>query len=385
MAYRLNLYCKGLVAEGCRVNILMPRSGNPNNISGKSQNLTYRSIAANSLSSNYILRRLQLWFIDPFLLMFPVKKEAKENNTVWLIGFQGFWLLVYALYFKFSHIRIIIEQNENPYSMQSTSREIVFVRKIKQWLQRNITWYLIDGFVVISESLEYLVKKYASRKSSIIRVPILTDDYQISNSNHVSNFDSIRDIPFILHAGDISERKDGISKVIVAFHRAIQVIGKGKLKFYFTRKNALINDTKLYKKIIEDLGLVDEIFFTDYLSNEDLDFLLKNCLMTIVNKPLNSQNNYNFPTKLTNYLINKVPVIASETGEIPKYFTDKKNALIVKPNDINGIADAIIFLYQNPDKAKQIGNNGFLLAQNVFHYNKHSKKLYGFINKIILN
>ena len=53
-----------------------------------------------------------------------------------------------------------------------------------------------------------------------------------------------------------------------------------------------------------------------------------------------------------------IPVISSKLGGIPDVVTDKKTGLLVKPEDEEALTDAIIFLLENEDIARKMGNNG---------------------------
>jgi len=53
-----------------------------------------------------------------------------------------------------------------------------------------------------------------------------------------------------------------------------------------------------------------------------------------------------------------IPIIASNVGGIPDLVTNGKNGFLVPPNDINMMADTIIYLLNNDHERKKLGNAG---------------------------
>ena len=104
--------------------------------------------------------------------------------------------------------------------------------------------------------------------------------------------------------------------------------------------------------------------------------------MVIVNKPSNSQNDYNFPTKLAEVLPRRIPLIVSNTGELRCYFKDNENAYMVEADNVVQIADRIIFIQSHPQEVSVVTTNGKLLAEKEFYYLHHANNLFDFFAQI---
>jgi glycosyltransferase involved in cell wall biosynthesis len=139
------------------------------------------------------------------------------------------------------------------------------------------------------------------------------------------------------------------------------------------------------KKIIKENNLEESIVFKGIVSRNELKELLTGCSLAIVNKPENTQNNYNFPTKLTELLMNEIPVIVSKTGEINNYFSDGVNAFMVTPNNIKQIAEKIIYIIKYPKEAQLVATKGKEFALQEFYYMNYADTLYTFFTKILNN
>jgi len=76
------------------------------------------------------------------------------------------------------------------------------------------------------------------------------------------------------------------------------------------------------------------------------------------------------------------PVVASSVGGIPSQVIDGKDGYLLEPMDIDGFADKIIHLINNPDVAKKMGQygrnhvkNNFLITRHLLDYIHLMKKL----------
>jgi glycosyltransferase involved in cell wall biosynthesis len=68
-------------------------------------------------------------------------------------------------------------------------------------------------------------------------------------------------------------------------------------------------------------------------------------------------------------------VIASRVGGIPEYIADQQHTLLVKPNDVYGLAHNIEILDLDWSLAKHLGEEGRKMVQNRFSMKQHLDKL----------
>lgn len=86
-----------------------------------------------------------------------------------------------------------------------------------------------------------------------------------------------------------------------------------------------------------------------------------------------------FPTKLGEYFATKKPVVSTGVGDILKYFSNKRELMLVEPSNINDMASAIMFLLENPSAAKNIGFCGYIWALENLDYIRNAGKVKDFI------
>jgi glycosyltransferase involved in cell wall biosynthesis len=228
----------------------------------------------------------------------------------------------------------------------------------------------VDGFVVISEKLAELVARYKKKSAQFIKIPILVDDHE--NSEDAETVLKTNGFPYILHAGALSETKDGVLAVFKAF---VKVNQSQALDFYLTSNSMQPSLANQVNQLIKHYKLEHRVHFTGFLETGELTKLRKNSALAIINKPLNWQNKYNFPTKLAEYLMDEVPLIVSEGGEMSHFLENQKNALIVSANNVDQIAASMLQILDDPQQAARIGEAGKALAKRVFYYRNYRATL----------
>jgi trehalose synthase len=62
-----------------------------------------------------------------------------------------------------------------------------------------------------------------------------------------------------------------------------------------------------------------------------------------------------FCLSVTEALWKETPVVASNVGGIPLQIVDGESGFLLEPQDIEGFADRIVHILNNPDHAKDIG------------------------------
>ena len=73
-------------------------------------------------------------------------------------------------------------------------------------------------------------------------------------------------------------------------------------------------------------------------------------------------------------MICKKPVVGTCFGGTAEIIIDKKTGYIVNPLDSQTMADRIIDLFKNPDRAKEFGLSGYERARQEFSLEKQTKK-----------
>ena len=90
----------------------------------------------------------------------------------------------------------------------------------------------------------------------------------------------------------------------------------------------------------------------------------------------------NFATKVYEYMSMGLPVIITKYPYAEKMIQKYDFGIAVEPDNVDEIADAIMYLIDNPDKAKEMGENGRRAVLEEFNWGIEEKKLLALYERI---
>lgn len=367
MSYRLHYYMKALQISGVEVEVVTPaeseiRSGIYDNIPYRFVKVTPRNrLNGRQINKEYVLICGEL---------------AKKCDVVFTTNEGNLYLKKIADAVHAVGGKLALEINENPYSIIASRLNTKLSLSIKRLYFLKRILKKVDGIIVISQPLFDLISSNKNINAAVVRIPILTGD----------KFKKIEiekgGIPYILHAGALSEQKDGVKAMLEAFAIAHKKLD-GNLKFIFTNRSGFPSLLRWIEQFTRKNKLEKFVEFKGLVPLNELDELYNKCAMAIINKPSNAQNDFNFPTKLTELLPRGIPVIVSSTGELKNFFVDNQNAFVVGADNAEQIADKILYIQSHPEEVSIVTRNGKLLAEKEFYYLNHADKLLDFFTKLI--
>ena len=74
------------------------------------------------------------------------------------------------------------------------------------------------------------------------------------------------------------------------------------------------------------------------------------------------------PVKVPEYLSMGLPTVCSAVGGIIDTIEDGVDGLLVKPGDVKDLEEKLEWIIQNPEQAKEIGENGRKTAIEKYSY-----------------
>ena len=78
----------------------------------------------------------------------------------------------------------------------------------------------------------------------------------------------------------------------------------------------------------------------------------------------------------------ELPVIATRSGSIEDIILDGKTGLLVEPNNVEHLYNAMVRLAENQDLRKELGANGRKFISENYSYKVVADKFYNFFNTI---
>ena len=175
-----------------------------------------------------------------------------------------------------------------------------------------------------------------------------------------------------LAVGRFTEKK-GPLFTIRAFYKALQKFSEAKLVMV-GGKNGMYEECD---KLVQELGIANAIDFTGIKSSEEIANLMANSL-AFVQHSITALNGdmEGTPLGILEASASALPVVSTLHGGIKEAVIHGKTGFLVEEKDENAMADFMIQLLENPEKAKEMGMNGRNHIVENHYQEKQIKKIY---------
>ena len=204
-----------------------------------------------------------------------------------------------------------------------------------------------DRLKIIDHGNENIFLKFAENQNT---PEDLKTAYNLENSTKAILFFGLlspsKGIPELLEAFSLVSKQNKDARLIIAGFPSKYV------------------DPQEYIQMTADLGITDQtIFDLRYIPNETIANLMK--IATAVIYPYKSSTQSG--ALQVAYTFGK-PVIVTDVGGLPEVVDHQKSGIIVPPNDTPALAEAILSLLNNEEKAKQMGEYARQLSNTRFSW-----------------
>ena len=212
------------------------------------------------------------------------------------------------------------------------------------------------------------------------KIEIVPPGIDISIYNPSISGDDVRkyfgigsDQPLLLYVGNLTKIK-GIHIFIEALKIIVKQFPDMKLLMalnmplskYEEEDSAGLYDTERdfeIKEKIKSYGLNDNIIPLGIVKNMPQVMAASDVFITPF---LNTVGVVDYPTSLLEAMAVGKPVIATKVGGISEIIKHQKNGILVEPNNVNELVDAILYVLNNKEEAKDIGKEGAKIIAEKF-------------------
>lgn len=313
----------------------------------------YRNVKVLYLWENRTCHNKYYKYICSFFDARKFAKSLKAGDFVLLFGCSS-----YAQYFtSMKGVKVFQERTEHP-----------LVNPVDiPWLQRRYLKHIsdFDGMFVISTYLKKVMEDYGAKNVHVINM--------IVDFNRFAGVEKSVKEKYIAYCGTASNNKDGVDDLIKAF--AIVARKHPEVKLKIIGKAPTKDDETGNLKLVDDLGIKDNVEFTGVISAQDMPQMLKNATVLALARPDSLQAQCGFPTKLGEYLLSENPIVVTKVGDIPLFLKDGESALLSEERNVEEFASKIIWALEHPEEAEKIGKEGAKVAMKAFNYLTEAKKM----------
>jgi glycosyltransferase involved in cell wall biosynthesis len=132
------------------------------------------------------------------------------------------------------------------------------------------------------------------------------------------------------------------------------------------------------KEECENFGISENVFFTGLVELPEVKRYLSECRILAITRPSTLQTQAGFPTKLGEYFATERPVLATNFGDMEKYFTDGKDIVMAGCGDSVSIAGKIKWMMNNGEELNLISKRGYIRAKDLLEYKTSVSRIQDF-------
>jgi glycosyltransferase involved in cell wall biosynthesis len=363
----LYLFCRGLKSNGRAVKVLLLKghafggfkyTGPRHNITG--EGIPYSYLGFKQRPDNSFMKLLEE-VISVFNLIISLLSLINKAKRVKLLIFNSELqynvpVYLYSKLLGFEVIKFVAE------IIDRSEFSDTFFGKIKSY-GYNLNYQRLniksDKLLVFSLYLKNYYQGLGYDEKKIMVQPNLTDfDFWKTDDNDIKYTFGYSGAPYL---------KDGLHDLF----KAISQLKEENIDISLL----VIGDATFGKSLIpslkeecEILGISGKVFFTGLVELAKVKKYLSECRILAITRPSTLQTQAGFPTKLGEYFATKRPVLATNFGDMEKYFCDGKDIVMAECGDSGSIARKIKWMMNNTEELDLIAERGYIRAQNLLEY-----------------
>lgn len=234
----------------------------------------------------------------------------------------------------------------------------------------------VDKIIAVTGNVRYSLTNAGVTENRIAEIPlgINTELYNpnVSADDVREGYTIDPDQPTLMYVGNLTIQK-GLSVLIDALNIVAKEIPNIKLLMVlnmplerYENPGRLDVDMGLIfeiKEKIEHYELDDNIILLGLLDNMPQVMAASDVFITPF---LNTVGIVDYPTSLLEAMAVGKPVIATKVGGIPEIVKHKENGILVEPNNVDELIDAIMYMLENKEEAENMGKEGAKVISEKF-------------------
>lgn len=311
------------------------------------------------------------WYdrIRPMKDMFKIAKEIKADVYH---GHEPDSAQVAAKLKRSLNCKAIYDSHE--YHPEAFSEHFKFGKNLAQKMIYQYEKSIVKNVDCVITVNNLLVDKFKKYNKNVYLIP----NYPVVLENNMEkNYD---DKPTFIYVGGLREDR-GILKIF----EAIKLV-KEDYKYIFVGPFENEDFKNTINEYINDNLKDKDIMFTGKIPHlEVFKYLNQSCAGFVLLQPSNWRYVNSEPIKIFEYMMTKTAVIASNFPMMKNIVDSSNCGLLVKPDETNEIANAIIKIGQNIENTKQMGINGYNSVLSKYNWNVCEKTLINAYKKLFEN
>lgn len=262
----------------------------------------------------------------------------------------SFWRKTFlANFFRRCGIKVILHHHASEFDDFYDHCSIKNKQRINNALAK------VDVNIVLSEKLVAMIKDKQPRANVCVL-------YNAVNTYPTNPYNKEADN--ILFLGRLGHRK-GVFDLLLAIKEIDSLIPE-KYKF------SLCGDKgeKEVNQRIEELNIRHRIKHVGWIDGEQKRSLLESTIINCL-----PSYNEGLPMTILETMAAGIPNISTNIASIPEVIRNDENGILIKPGDVKGLCDSLLYLIKNEDIRLKFSNSSYNLITTHFSLNSHINQL----------
>lgn len=257
---------------------------------------------------------------------------------------------------------------------EDVPKQIMEKHWIPRPLRRGVSWLFMKVEHLIAKRLSAVIAVHPAVEERMRKIGCLTinvNNYPLLKELHITIESEREKEKAVCYIGAISQAR-GINEMIEAISLTdVTLYIAGRFSPQHLRREIVL---QAGWKQVKELGQIDR--------QEVKQVLAKAVAGLVIFQPV-PHHLVSMPTKIFEYMSAGIPVIASNLPLLKAVIEEYECGICVNPEDPREIADAIIWMINNPLHAARMGENGRKAVEKQFNWEADMKKLLRLYTEII--
>jgi glycosyltransferase involved in cell wall biosynthesis len=300
-------------------------------------------------------------------------RQAGAKNIIYNYNYPDLKNIVFLLYGRMIGYTIVFDIIED----NRFEAHVSFINKVRiktSLVLFKLSKYFTKAYVAISDHLYKRAVENSNGKIPVYLVPITVNLGYFNVNNKPVNENDLK----IFYGGSFAP-KDGLEYLLDAFEEVSKK--NSHIKLILTGLGNPADVDKIKSKIAASAAK-ERILFKGFLSTEAYYATLNSCDIFCMTRVNSKFANAGFPFKLGEFLASGKGVIATKVGDVAKYLHHEKNALLINPDSVPEIVQALSVFINDPGKINILGAAARKTAETNFDSEKVSMELMSVFNSI---
>ena len=300
-------------------------------------------------------------------------KQASGKNIIYNYNYPDLKNIVFLMYGRMIGYKIVFDIIED----NRFEAHVGFMNKVRiktSLLLFKLSRYFTKAYVAISDHLYQRAELNSKGKIPVYLIPITVNLDYFKINGHVVNRNGLQ----VFYGGSFAP-KDGLAYLLEAFEEVSK--RDNNIKLILTGLGNPADVDKIKAKIAASAAK-ERILFKGFLSTEEYYATLNSCDIFCMTRVNSKFANAGFPFKLGEFLASGKGVIATRVGDVPKYLHNEENSLLIEPDSVPAIVQALSEFINSPEKINILGAEARRTAEKNFDSEKVSMELLYIFNSI---